>query len=1234
MKKNLLLTLALMLASFAGAIAQDWSVTLGAAEGLPGKSVSKDGVTLKYYKSGIITADKPIKTLRFTCAGNTTNNKPNGNNFRLMLSELNVYSAEDLSKELSYTVTSNADHNTLSGGFDGQGLRALYDGKYNNYFSSMSAANGAVTEYHYLELTFEKKITRFVIEWGGKQGSGEVPKVVVLTEGGVTAEPYADRASSFSEEKINTIEALKEGYFTICGNAPTSYDTYNNQTGEKTSTTPIAGSGPMYVTLGDTYAEAPTIDYITKLVPVGDGTYYIYFPTHKKYFSGNATDNQFNNAYNGWQHATNDITKAAKVTLTPLANGDFEMSYDITYKSTELEYNGKVYIGADPRTGKMKIFSKVNKEDLETNGWCEGFGLVCAFNWSFYAAEYQAPKWANMYEFTNTYIAIKEFNNAIENDGTITGILAEMEDIIENFDELEDSYIAKTVTKAKTGVSTVIKNLATAEYNNMKSQWVTWKLNSKEEFNVNYYPKSAYNQYIEPGYTLITEIKDAVECYGYMESVIDYFANKSANIAAFEAAKYALQTLPLEYAAEEGATALGTIDGWAYVWEQQIGLDQKIDGFRITFLETNIGSSGNGGKYNGYPMVALGELEIYTLTGENIALTADMIKTNSQETSEGPMENLVDGNNDTFWHSIWGNGTMNPVCEVYLDIKLPEEIDVFNLKIVGRNNRSLSPKRVVISKYNKAYNDADEVVVENPYNVAIGAQVTDPSQLKDGGLYILQGNFNVKNEEAAEAPRYYAGATPYSDDARVAADAQCVYMFKKAGDCWNILSLSNAKYWIDAPEYGAANLSMYKTEAANVKFVASQNIENAMVIYSDIDTTLTASYSWTADDNSMSFTINNTIVNAKALVYMDWEYGLALRPCYGPQPGEVDPRFVGVLTGHEDLMVSSSCGDYLHFNKTSGEGEWNIYEVTMDDAYYLYLSALVEEVKELDINFGVNPGCIKADNEARNKFNSANSAATVAVKENKRDKAEARANALVASLEELNKAEYVGFDADVVYRIESGFPKFEEITWVTRSVYADETSETLKWTATPDNFEEENQEFLFNVIPVDEEVNNKYNLGVTEGNYGKVYIIKLLNQDKFAGAYSESYRFDVTSQPVAYWINNLAACNFEVKTVANNRYWHTEGHADGNGYGGSVVHWHNGTNLYTASSWTFINMSEEDDYGDTTEISDLVVEGDEVVAVRYFTAAGNAIPAPAKGLNIVVTVYANGIIETKKVIVK
>ena len=48
----------------------------------------------------------------------------------------------------------------------------------------------------------------------------------------------------------------------------------------------------------------------------------------------------------------------------------------------------------------------------------------------------------------------------------------------------------------------------------------------------------------------------------------------------------------------------------------------------------------------------------------------------------------------------------------------------------------------------------------------------------------------------------------------------------------------------------------------------------------------------------------------------------------------------------------------------------------------------------------------------------------------------------------------------------------------------------------------------------------------------------------------------------------------------------------------------------------------------------VVVEGDEVVSVSYYTAAGVAVAAPVQGVNIVKTVYANGVVKTEKIFVK
>lgn len=1239
MRKNLFLTVALVLASFAGAVAQNWSVTLGAAEGLPGETASKDGGNVKYYRSGVIKADKPIKTLRFTCAANSTSHKPNGNNARMMLSELNVYTA-DMSRELTYTVKSNADHNTLAKAFDGQGLRALYDGKYNNWFSSMSAANGAVAEYHYLELTFEENIERFVIEWGGKQGSGEAPSVVVLTEGGVSAEPYADRNSSFSTEKITTVANLEAAdYFTICGNAPTSYHTYNNETGEQTSKEPLEGSGPMYVVLGDTYAKEPTLDYLTKLIPVGDGTYYIYFAMYNKYLSADASQNALNEALNGWQYGTSDITKAAKVTLTPRSKeaGDFEMSYTtvnrmVTNEEEEtVEENIKVYVGADPRTGKMKIFREDRKKALEQNKWCLGFGLVCTFNWSFYGAEYTAPSWAKQYEIGKMYLAAKDLADAIADDeAAIEGGYIEMldetvaglEDALNS--DMDEDEINATVADAKIALSNFINDLANEEWVYMGDQWDEWVDNSSSNVAMGNYNREAYDTYIQPGKDLIIEVSDTDYdgCYEYLSSITNYFAKKADNVSAFLASVYEASTLPIEFGTD--AEALGTKANNAWTWEQSIGLSKAVNGFRITFLETNIGNAGGGGKWNGYPMVALGDLQVYDNDGNQITIAS--ASTNSQETSEGPIENLTDGDNGNFWHSIWGNGSMDPAGYVYLDIQFPEgeTYDAFKIKSIGRNNGSLSPKKVVISEYKTLYSEG--VAVENAYNVVIGKQITNVADLKDGGLYVMQGNLYVKRAENAAAPRYYAGTTPYSDDKKVAADAPCVYMFKKAADgTWNILSLNKGMFWVKEPEHGTSNLVLYQTEAGGVKFAASNNIANAFVIYRDITPeVLKGSFS----NEEAGVNIPETEITVSKLVYMDWDSGLASRPCYSELPGVVAP---GCEALTDDLKVTAAAGDYLHFNKTNGEGEWNIFEATMDDAYFVYLSGLVKEVNNLDLTPGTNPGCIMAAEEDAAAFENAKAAAVVAVNEEIKENAAAVAEELIDAIYALKDSKRVGFDADAVYQIQSGLNKYEENTWATRSVYADNEEGRFEWTVTPNSFENENYNFLFKVITVDEEINTIYRLGVQEANLGKVYIIKVFDQDTFAGAHDDASNNILTAaQPVAYKINDLGACDFEIITLEGNRYWHTEGHAEGNGYGGRLVNWNCGNNLNTASSWTFINMGEMEE----TAIEELVIEGDEVVSVSYFTPAGTAIPAPVKGINIVVTVYANGVVEAKKKIVK
>ena len=1245
MRKNLFLTLALAFASFAGAAAQDWAVTLGPQEGLPGVYVTLDGGTVRYFKSGIIRTAEPITSLRLTCAGNSTNNKPNGNNFRMMLSELNVYTA-DMSRELTYTVTTNADHNTLANAFDGQGLRALYDGKYNNYFSTMSAEAGAVTDYHYVELTFEEKIDRFIIEWAGKAGSGEVPSCVGLTEGGVEfTEPYGDRSTSFGEEKIADLdELIAADYFTIKGNAVKTFTVYygNNNEGkygqvntEETEKIGGNGSGPMYVVLGDAYAKAPTLDYLTKFVPAGDDTYYMYFPMQNKYLNGDATDNALNDAQNGWQYATSDIKKAAKITLNPLDNGDFEMSYVTKFNGSNIT----VYIGADPRTGKMKIFSTLKKVALEANKYCEGFGIECAFNWSFYPAEYSAPVWAKEYNLGVMELEAEKLLSAIENHPyleengyveALQGYIAEIEETIENVDEMDGAEINAAADEAKANLSQFIIDIASEEVSYMAEQededdmeaWGFWKENSTNDVKFGWWSLTAFNTYIQPGWDLLSEIEEAdlENCYDeYIAQITNYFATRQENIDAFLASEYKTIPLPATFATEE--TALGTKDGDAFIWEQNLPMEKAVNGIRLTFLETNVGNAAGGGKWGGYPMVALGDLQIYDNEGNQISFTAT---TNSQETSEGAIENLNDGKNDTFWHSIWGNGTMNPKDYVYLDLKFADGTNISTLKIksIGRNNASLSPKKVVVSEYGKKYDEGATVVVENPYNVKLGAQVTDVANLKDGGLYILAGNLEG-------AVRFYEGTTP-STNTKESLNEKNVYMFKKTADGWNILSLSKAMFWVEEPEYGTSNLILYQSVAGDVKFTSSKNIANAFAMYRDITPEeLKGSFS----NEEAGVNIPETAITVSKLVYMDWADGLASRPCYSELPGVVAPGCEALTA---DLKSKGAAGDYLHFNKTNGEGEWAIYEATMDDAHYLYLTGLVNEIDNLNLITGNNPGCIIADEATAAAFNNAKAAAEVAVDTENKGVANTLATNLLAAAEKMKDSERVGFESEVAYRIESGLPSYEDKTWYTRSIYVDYKENNLKWTVTPEEFETANREFLFSLVEVTKAVTtaNRWT-GFPEDLIGESFLIKAYDKSDYVGAHADN-RYPIASTKAPYLIKHLDGCNYEISCIMtgdefkHNNFIHTEGHGEGNGHHGVLVSWNCNPNKYTASSWTFINMGEME----KTSVEDLVIEGDEVVSVSYFTPAGVAIPAPVQGINIVVTVYANGVVEAKKKFVK
>lgn len=93
-------------------------------------------------------------------------------------------------------------------------------------------------------------------------------------------------------------------------------------------------------------------------------------------------------------------------------------------------------------------------------------------------------------------------------------------------------------------------------------------------------------------------------------------------------------------------------------------------------------------------------LPYYIIAEENaIPLTVGQLTTNAQEPSEGPLSNVIDGNNDTYFQSFWDEWTypeLKPVGYHYIIFNLGKEVSAFKFQTWNRKKGGSLPKTVNI----------------------------------------------------------------------------------------------------------------------------------------------------------------------------------------------------------------------------------------------------------------------------------------------------------------------------------------------------------------------------------------------------------------------------------------------------------------------------------------------------------------------------------------------------------
>ena len=434
--KNFLLSFLLCVFSFAVSSAQEWSATLSKINGLPGEANIHSGSVYYKYTSSVFTPGTTVSKVRLTVTATNTNEAPNGNNVIFALSGLSVYDGNGT--KVGYTAKSNADHNSLSYNTDGDGLPALSDDNVDTYFHSMWQ-QPAVADYHYIELTLDRDVASFSLEWTTRLGEEKNDPVMVIVSLG---EISGNTSQGFALGKAVTTErelAVDNGFFVLRGNATSEFVTNDGYY--------YTGSGPLYMRCAEQGDKDPGVEHIMQLVPVADGRYLVYWPYSAKFLSNSIYEY---NGLNGWQYSTDEFINAAEVSIVSKGNGYFELAYDCAYMGSQVT----MYVGAEMRDGvnsKMKFFDLAHKNYLENQDYTQGYSLPIAFNWSIYNAELSdeamVPSKVTLWQLASSYL--QPYINDAET------YLAKYGDHEGYCTKGEDDTLSEAIMTVKAAVSTV-----------------------------------------------------------------------------------------------------------------------------------------------------------------------------------------------------------------------------------------------------------------------------------------------------------------------------------------------------------------------------------------------------------------------------------------------------------------------------------------------------------------------------------------------------------------------------------------------------------------------------------------------------------------------------------------------------------------------------------------------------------------------------------------------------------
>lgn len=172
----------------------------------------------------------------------------------------------------------------------------------------------------------------------------------------------------------------------------------------------------------------------------------------------------------------------------------------------------------------------------------------------------------------------------------------------------------------------------------------------------------------------------------------------------------------------------------------------KVAG-EYTFTLTPVSSSGKEGESQTIKAVSAA----YPLLPKLLPLTVNMLSTNAQEPTEGPIKNLIDGLADTFFHSRW---SAPPVSEPhYIQVALKEEQSSVKFWYKNRNNANGKPQDIIIAGSLDGKTWADIIRIDSKLPTKEASEYE--SELIEIGSPIKYFRLTVMKTNSGTAPTYF-----------------------------------------------------------------------------------------------------------------------------------------------------------------------------------------------------------------------------------------------------------------------------------------------------------------------------------------------------------------------------------------------------------------------------------------------------------------------------------------------